>query len=202
MGLDRDEGLLGRARSDHAGVDNLRFETGDATALTHRAGFDVVTSARALQWISKPLLAVEQMKMAAKPGGVLIVLDYNHAQNRWEPEPPAEFRRFYDAFLQWRQANGWDNEMADHLPGLFRSAGLVDVRSHVQDEVATRGDADFDKRSSLWTATLAYVAERLIDGGFCSKQQLEAARDAYESWITTYLIKQILVLRAVVGVVA
>src|SRR5437763_1221574 len=52
-------------------------------------------------------------------GGVVIVLDYDQAANAWAPEPPRTFRVFYRAFLDWRRANGWDNEMASHLPALF-----------------------------------------------------------------------------------
>jgi replicative DNA helicase len=73
------------------------------------------------------------MKQAAKPAGVLVVLDYNHTQNQWQPDPPRAFKLFYDAFLAWRHTNHWDNEIADHLPELFRSAGLVDVESRVQE---------------------------------------------------------------------
>ena len=125
VGIDRDEVLLEFARTEHAMLPNLQFESGDATTLTFRAQFDIVTAARTLQWIAEPALAISKMKQATKPSGVLVVLDYNHTSNVWEPDPPGEFKLFYNAFLAWRQTNRWDNEMANHLPDLFRSAGLV-----------------------------------------------------------------------------
>src|ERR1019366_3444221 len=118
VGVDRDEDLLARAREEHTAIPNLRFEHGDATSLTFKEQFDIVTAARTLQWIADPGLAVRRMKAAAKPGGLVVVLDYNLAANEWEPDPPAAFRDFYQAFLDWREANHWDNKMADHLPGL------------------------------------------------------------------------------------
>ena len=78
VGIDRDEVLLGLARSEHAALQNLRFECGDATAMTFHSQFDVVSAARTLQWIASPSRAIAGMKQAAKPGGVLVVLDYNH----------------------------------------------------------------------------------------------------------------------------
>ena len=92
VGIDRDEVLLDVARREHAVLSNLQFECGDATTLTFRAEFDIVTAARTLQWIAQPALAISKMKQAAKPAGVLVVLDYNHAANQWDPDPPREFQ--------------------------------------------------------------------------------------------------------------
>ena len=201
VGIDRDEALLETARTEHAGMENLQFEYGDAIDLRFRARFDIVTSARALQWIAEPGFVVKKMKQAAKRGGVVVVLDYNHTQNRWEPEPPPEFKAFYNAFLAWRQTNGWDNEMADHLPGLLRLAGLVSVQSREQDEVIKRGEPEFAKLSFLWVGTLESVAGQLIAAGLCTKVQLDEVRERYVSWVMTDLVKQTLAMRAVIGIV-
>lgn len=199
VGVDRDETLLDMARTEHAGIENLQFERRDATALKFLAQFDIVTSARALQWIAEPHLAVENMRQAAKCGGVVVILDYNHTQNKWEPEPPPEFKVCYGAFLAWRQANGWDNEMADHLPELFRLTGLTGVRSSAQDEVVKRGDPEFEKLSFLWSGTLRHLAGQLVAAGFCTVSQLEKACERYETWARTGLVKQTLAMQATVG---
>jgi len=201
VGIDRDEALLELARTEHAKVPNLRFEYGDVTTLTSCAQFDIVSAARTLQWIADPALAVSKMKQAAKPSGVLVVLDYNHTANRWEPDPPGEFKLFYYAFLAWRHTNRWDNEMADHLPDLFRSAELVEVKSQVQDEVVERGGTDFPERAALWSEVIENVGGQLTTAGFCTKRQLDEARECYDSWAKTALVKQTLAMRAITGVV-
>ncbi len=119
-----------------------------------------------------------KMKGALRSGGMLVVLDYDHARNALEPEPPAEFRVAYQAFLAWRAANGWDNEMATHLPGLFRDAGLVDISSHVQDEIVDRGSPDFPETSKLWLRTLESCANSLIAGGFLNEDQFEPGAES------------------------
>jgi SAM-dependent methyltransferase len=199
VGLDRDEGLLELARSEHAAIANLLFESGDATNLPYTAAFDIVTGARILQWIDAPERAVESMKRAAKRGGAVVVLDYSHLHNTWEPEPPAEFRRFYAAFLAWRHANRWDNEMAHHLPDLFAQAGLIDVVSQVQDEVTERGDADFEERTALWTGVIENAGHTIAAAGFCTAEQAAIARECYVPWVRTTLTKQTLVMRTVIG---
>jgi len=200
IGIDRDEVLLELARKEHALLPNLRFECGDATTLRFHAQFDIVTAARTLQWIAKPALAVAKMKEAAKPAGILVILDYDHANNQWEPDPPREFKLFYHAFLAWRQANRWDNEMAGHLPELFRSAGLVDIQTRVQDEIVGRGEPEFAERTALWSEVIDSVGGQLTAAGFCTEPQLQEARDCYRSWVKAGLIKQTLAMRATIGI--
>lgn len=203
VGVDRDEVLLKLARGEHAGIANIVFESGDATKLPYTAEFDIVTGGRILQWIARPEQAVRCMKQAAKSGGVIVVLDYSHLRNTWEPEPPREFRCFYEAFLAWRQANGWDNEMAEHLPGLFAGAGLIDmtgsgaIGSHAEDEVTERGNTDFEERTALWSEVIENVGRTIAEAGFCTEQQVARARECYAAWAANTLTKQTLAMRAV-----
>ena len=178
VGIDRDQSLL----TQHPVLPNLRFLAGDATALPFRSRFDVVTAARTLQWLSDPGLAVRRMSQAARPGGTVVVLDYNHRDNSWTPEPPAEFARFYQAFLDWRAANDWDNEMADHLPALFHAAGLSGVEDHVDDEVTHRGDAEFLTLLAIWSHVIADVGPRIVAAGFLSESERLAAAGSYQSF--------------------
>ena len=200
IGVDRDEALLERGRTQYASLSNLRFEIGDAITLTFRAQFDVVTAARTLQWIAEPAVAISKMRAAAKPSGMIVVLDYNHTNNEWQPDPPREFRIFYDAFLAWRHSNGWRNQIADELPDLFRSAGLVDVKTYVQDEVIERGDPEFADQTALWSEVIETLGGRLAMAGFCTELELIQARERYTEWVRTELGKQRLELRAVTGI--
>ena len=200
-GIDRDQALIDLARAEHAGLTNLTFECGDVTAMTFRERFDIVTAARTLQWIADPAGAILKMRQAAKPGGLIVALDYNHTPNPWTPEPPPEFMRFYSAFLAWRRANHWDNEMADHLPDLFRSAGLANVESSVQDEIVERGEADFDERAAMWPGVIESVRRQLVSGGYCTELELARALESFAPWAGSVLVNQTLVMRAVTGTV-
>jgi SAM-dependent methyltransferase len=199
VGVDRDPSQLETARAHGAEHANLRFELGDAGSLPYRSQFDIVTAARTLQWIADPAQAVSAMAQAAKPGRLLVILDYNHEDNAWAPDPPAEFQRFYQAFLDWRQAHHWDNRMAAHLPALMEAAGLLEVQSHLQDEVIERGEAGFPARNSLWLEVIDSVGVQVVQEGYFPDADLQPVRRLYEEWVQTELIRQTLAMRTVTG---
>lgn len=89
--------------------------------------------------------------------------------------------------------------MADHLPGLFQSAGLIEVESHVQDEVAERGDPQFDEQAALWSQVIENVGEQLSNAGFLKESQLREVSECYKAWAQAELMKQTLRMRTVVG---
>jgi len=199
VGVDRDVSLLDIARDQNRGVPNLSFEVRDARSLEFERCFDVVTAARMLQWISRPDEAVAAMKKVLKPDGYLVALDYNHQDNSWKPRPPREFLRFYEAFLAWREANQWDNRMADHLPDLFRSAGLSNVQTHLDDQIARRGSRDFSGAAVLWTDVITSVGPQIVADGYLDEQERLAAETQYGAWAPTSLEEQVLSMKTVVG---
>jgi SAM-dependent methyltransferase len=199
LGIDRDETMIRLARERHAGIANLTFELLDVLELRDDARFDVVTAARALQWIEDPARALQRMHAATRPGGMAVVLDYTHADLVWEPAPPEPVRRFYDAFLVWRDANGWNNRLGDHLPALFAAVGFRDVVVTVEDEVATRGDPDFADALELWQRVMESMGATIVDAGFLAQTDLDAARAARRAWSEHDARLQRMILRAVDG---
>jgi hypothetical protein len=159
----------------------------------------VVTAARTLQWIDDPKAALERMTRAAKPGGLVVVLDYNHSLNVWHPAPPAEFAAFYSAFLAWREANGWDNELANHCPALFEEVGLQEIRSYVQDDSTVKADNDFDEKSALWVQVIDNIGPTLQSARVCDAPLLQAARRSYDAWRKADLARHTLSMRTTVA---
>jgi SAM-dependent methyltransferase len=188
LGVDRDESLLETARREFSGLRGLRFEAGDAHTLEFRAAFDIVTAARTVQWVDDPVRAIDRMAAAARPGGALVVLDYNHADNRWSPDPPPEFARFYAAFLDWRASNGWDNRIADRLPAWFEAAGLAEVESIPSDETVERGGPD------VWVSVIDGIGPR-----FYPEEERRRALAAYHDYLGGTMGHQTLALRTVIG---
>ena len=199
VGLDRDTGMIDLAREKHGGETNLRFEVGDVLDLASKERFDVVAAARTLQWVSNPGLAVSGMANVTKSGGMVVVLDYNHSRNRWEPGAPAEFQVFYAAFLKWREQNGWDNEMGDHLPLLFEEAGLQEVESREADQAAERGCDGFEDKVELWPRVIENIGAKLIEAKYIDEDLLHSARIKFEDFAANTLKTQVLAMRSVVG---
>ena len=108
-------------------------------------------------------------------------------------------RRFYDAFLAWRDANGWDNRLGDHLARPLRRRGFRDVVVTVEDEVATRGDPGFAEALELWQRVMESMGATIVGAGFLAQADLDAARAAHRSWSEHDARLQRMVLRAVDG---
>jgi hypothetical protein len=125
------------------------------------------------------------MKKAVKLGGRVIVLDYNLDETRWEPDPPADFLKFYGAFLDWRDVNRWDNQMASHLTELFHSAGMVDVGSHPSDELVQRGDPVFFDAyaSGIWLYVIQTLGPKLVQAGFLDENVRLCAEEDYGAFV-------------------
>jgi SAM-dependent methyltransferase len=182
IGMDRDESLLEAARQQHP---DIRFENGDALAMGFDGAFDIVTAARTVQWLADPARAIARMAAAVKPGGSLVVLDYNHDRNSWTPEPPPEFRRFYAAFLDWRASNGWANDMADRLPELLMGAGLVDVQSV---------PCDLSDAPDVWGGVIDGLGRQ-----FYPEDERARASAAYHDYRETVMQGQTLAMKTVIG---
>ena len=179
---------------------SLRFVRADLFALPFRRCFDIVTAARVLQWVNRPLDAVRELATAVKPGGVLLVLDYDHERIQWTPAPPVSMQRFYAAFLRWRAEAGMDNAIAVRLPSLFRAAGLVDVRVTPQQESTQRGDDDFAIRAGIWADVAASRGHQMVRDGAISESERASAESDCRAWVENEAIAQTLHLFAVEGV--
>jgi ubiquinone/menaquinone biosynthesis C-methylase UbiE len=186
VGVDRDETLLRLATPGSAVYRCL-----DAAALDYERDFDVVTAARTLQWIADPLRVVQRMAAALKPGGRMVLLDYNHARNEWRPSPPPSFQIFFRRFVQWRGVHGWDNYMGDHLPELLEQVGLQSMVVTEEDECGAATD--------LWSRSVRNVQAAMLSDGLMTTEAMDAAFNDYEAWRQQSEAWQRLSLRAAVA---
>jgi ubiquinone/menaquinone biosynthesis C-methylase UbiE len=200
IGLDSSEMLISDARAANTVVPGLSFVAGDVYSLPYRDTFDIVSAARVLQWLAKPADALRQITAATRPGGRVLVLDYNHEKIRWNPEPPESFLSFYDAFLRWRSDAGMDNRLADHLEALFQNVGLDEIQVSEQHETTVRSDDDFVARASLWTHVAASRGHQIVRDGYLREDQRAEAERAYCHWVEQDGRSQTMYLLAVDGI--
>ena len=200
VGVDADESLVAEARRSH-GADGLKFEVRDVYDLGLLGEFDVVTSSRVLQWLAKPRDALDAMIAACRPGGIVLVLDYNHEKVLFEPPPPLGAARFYDAFLRWRADAGMSNVIADCLEAWFREAGVRSVAVTPQHEVTRRGVADFDERILLWAKVAESRGVQVVADGYLTEAEGALAEKQFRSWAKDSAIHQQLYLLCVEGIV-
>jgi hypothetical protein len=57
--------------------------------------------------------------------------------------------------------------MGDHLPDMFRLAGIADVRTYDDDETNERGNPDF-WAAEIWAHVIDNVGPRVVASGHAS----------------------------------
>lgn len=185
VGMDANPEMIRAAEdaSPPGEAQNLVFYTGDIRESSWDGEFDVVNAARTLQWIPDPHVAVSRMARAAVPGGLVVLLDYDHTRAEWSG-PPGAWTRFYEAFLGWRAAGGLDNAIAPRLPTLAEAAGLVDIQVTPQIVTVRAGDPDFFRVAGLWRMVVESRGRQMVTAGHLTEGERREALEAFTRWMT------------------
>ena len=199
VGIDTSDHLIAQAKTNYANLQNLEFSVEDVNEYKPSELFDLVTSARVLQWLVKPSQVVRNMAQFIKPGGCLTILDYNHTKVEFAPEIPSSMRVVYDAFLRWREDAGMDNGIADHLDRMFADAGLVNVSSADYSEISIRGQRNFQEEIALWVIVAEVRGPQLVADKYVTEQERQQAIADYRRWMEEEAQVMKLYLRAVTG---
>ncbi|PHN03626.1 methyltransferase domain-containing protein [Flavilitoribacter nigricans] len=197
-GIDNTEKFIESGRDTYGSVTNLELVHADLFEYTTDTRFDLITSARTLQWLSDPKRALLKMKHLLRPNGRLSILDYNHEAIEWVPEPPQSMRQFYTSFLRWRADAGMNNRIADDLPDLLRAAGFSSVELHNSDEHYHRERPDFSAKVGIWSkvaGSTQMVEEAYIDDA----TRLQAISD-YDQWVADRAVSMTMKLNEVRGI--
>jgi len=200
VGMDSNPTLIEKARQDHGDIPGLTFETGDIYNLPYEGHFDIVTSARVLVWLSDPLKALHMMKSAAKIGGRIVIVDYNHEKISWEPQPPASMLSFYSAYLKWRSDAGMDNAIVDHLPAMFQEVGIEQISITPHHEVSDRTMPNFQTRIGIWADTASSRGVQMERDGYITENDYLTAEKEYRKWIIQDATSLTMYMLAVEGV--
>lgn len=197
IGIDNTEKFILSGRESYQDTLNLRLVHSDLFNFYDDEKFDLIVSARTLQWLSNPKDALIKMKSLLKPNGKVSILDYNHEALEWRPNPPKSMQLFYDAFLNWRADAGMNNRIADHLVDYFTAAGFHHIETFNSDERYTKGDANFVERVGIWAkvAGLKQIAEE----GYITEENRLKAIEEYEAWVTRDAKEMVMKLTEVRG---
>lgn len=198
-GMDPSEHLIAQAREKYQEIPSLEFVVADVYTYSPTGSFDVVASARTLQWLAQPQEALLRMAGFLKAGGILSVLDYNHEKLSWQPIPPPSMLSFYHAFLQWRADAGMQNDIADRLAEYFQKAGLQEITISHQSESVGRADAGYASKMGIWAKVAETRGQQMVADGYVTEAQRLAAMRDYTAWLETEGDRMEMYLLAVEG---
>lgn len=183
VGIDNTGSFIDSGNETYREVGNLELIHTDLFDWSPDEKFDLVVSARVLQWLSNPKDALIKMKSLLRPGGVVSILDYNHSALQWEPLPPQSMLTFYDAFLRWRADAGMNNQIADDLQEYFSEAGFHSIEVIKADEVYRKGSNNFVARAGIWSKVAGM--KQISDEGWIADELRIRAIEEYNTWIET-----------------
>jgi len=183
VAIDSSKHLIEKGRKDFKSTSNLELIEADLFTYNPNEKFDLIVSARVMQWLSNPKEALQKLKEFLKPGGQISVLDYNHNALEWNPQPPASMKRFYKAFLDWRANAGMNNEIAEYLAGYFEELGFRDIEVLNANEVYKKGDNNFVDKVEIWSTVARLRGEQMVHSGFIDENERLLAIEEYEKWI-------------------
>lgn len=180
-GIDNTEKFIASGKENFSDIKNMELIAADLFQYQPAAPFDLIVSARTMQWLNNVPDALLKMKSMLKAGGMLSILDYNHKKIQWTPEPPAIMKKFYDAFLRWRENAGMNNQIADDMSQLFTDAGFKNIDVINSDETYTTKEENFVFRAGIWSKVAAI--KQIADEGFISEEERLQTIEEYDRWV-------------------
>lgn len=198
IGIDNNQKFIDSGRIAHQNVKNLELLHTDIFDYEPNQKFDLIISARVLQWLNNPKDALLKMKSLLKPNGQISILDYNHNNLEWNPEPPESMKSFYKIFLQWRTDAGMNNGIADDLPLLFEEIGLNSIEKINSDEYYTHERADFKSKVGIWSKVAGL--EQMVHEGYLDNDLRLKAIAEYDEWVDNSAISMTMKLNEVRGI--
>ncbi len=201
LGIDRNSELIAEGNSFFDFPDNLELITTELFDYEPREKFDLIVSARALQWLPNPEEALQKIRTWLKPGGQISILDYNHETLSWTPPAPKSMQDFYQAFLDWRSGMGCNNSIADDLARYFDNAGFEKVEVIESNEVYRRGEDNFLDKTGIWLEVAKSAGLKMVNEGFASEELRQEAMKEYRHWMETEAEQMVMTLNDVRGTV-
>jgi ubiquinone/menaquinone biosynthesis C-methylase UbiE len=197
IGIDNTERFILSGIEKYGYIKNLNLIHIDFFEFQAEEKFDLIISARTLQWLCNVPEALLKMKSLLKPNGIISILDYNHTKIEWAPNPPASMRTFYNTFLKWRSDAGMNNQIADDLHLLLEQVGFKDIEQINADEHYQKGDPDFHFNIGIWSKVAGF--RQMVDEGYLTDDLRLKAIEEYNRWIENEAIFMTMKLNEVRG---
>lgn len=196
-GIDNTESLILNGKELHQDVSNLELIHADLFNFHPEEKFDLIVSARVLQWLSNPKEALLKMKSLLKPNGQISVLDYDHTNLNWNPSPPESMQEFYNTFLKWRHDAGMNNKIGEDLPNLLKEVGFHSIEKINSDEFYNDERPDYKSKIGIWSKVAG--SKQMVEEGYLDEELRLKAIEEYNIWIESSAISMTMKLNEVRG---
>jgi len=197
IAIDNTQSFIKSGQESYQSIANLELIAVDLFDYNPDIKFDLIVSARTLQWLSNPKEALIKMKSLLKPNGQISILDYDHTNLIWNPLPPESMQEFYKTFLKWRADAGMNNKIGEDLPLLLKEAGFHSIEKINSDEVYLQADADFKSKIGIWSKVAG--STQMVEEGYLDNNLRLKAIEEYNNWIENSAVSMTMKLNEVRG---
>lgn len=195
IAVDNTESFIAEGKKLFADVENLELIHMDFLDFETEKKFDLIVSARTLQWISTLDKAIDKIKSLLKPNGQVSILDYNHEAINWTPKIPVSMQNFYNMFLMWRKDAGMNNRIGFDLIDIFEEHGFDQIEIFNADEHYERMFPGHVEKIKIWSNVAS--SKQMVDEGYITdEERLQAIAD-YNNWVDNEAKSMTLKLREV-----
>jgi SAM-dependent methyltransferase len=127
-------------------ADNISVRQGDVRTIELPDGcYDLIHTRLVLLHLAEREMVLQRLVTALKPGGLLVVSDWDSTRRDWLLHAPTEaaaaaFDAFQNGLLSILVANGADLGWARRAPLVMRAAGLIDVETVAHNRLWAGGE--------------------------------------------------------------
>lgn len=157
---------LARQEADRNQLTNLEFRLADILE-EGLEKFDLVHARFVLTHLANPRKALEKVRQALNPGGVLAVEDVDFRGHFCHPEHSA-FSRYVELYTKTAQRRGADPNIGPRLPELLIRTGLEKVQINVVQLAAMS-----DESKLMAPLTMENIADSVLAEGRISPAEVE-----------------------------
>lgn len=143
--------------------------------------FDVAHARFVLEHVQDPLAVVQQMVLAVRRGGRVVVEDDDHEVFRCYPEP-AGLSALWRAYERTYDRLGCDPYVGRRLVSLLHAAGARPVRSTFLFFGGCAGEEKFASLTKNLIGLLLGAREPIVNGGLLPAAEFDGAIEALAAW--------------------
>lgn len=144
-----------------------------------KASFDGAHMRLLLVNVPGPERIVRELVSLVRPGGWVASFEADYVPHCFDPPLPA-WTRLLDAYSAYARAQGIDLAVGRRIHQLFRDAGVVDIQVDAIIHVFPTGH----ERRSFPRGLIGNVRDKLVDGGFVRREDLERDIEALEEHLS------------------
>lgn len=198
IGIDNTKKFIESGKKNYGDIKNLDLIHSDLFDFQSEEKFDLIISARVLQWLTTPKEALLKMKELLKPSGQISILDYNHEALDWKPSPPKSMQDYYKIFLEWRKNAGMNNKIAEDLSDMMNEVGLSSIEVLNSNEHYERENENFEYNVGIWSK-VASGLNQIVEEGYIENEYRLQVIEEYNEWVEKEAISMTMKLNEVRG---